>query len=72
MTTLTSFPYYQSTNSNVLSLISVIKHMVSALSCTVKLWMHLRDILGGLLNSRGIVYLRHQGAQWEYVALLGY
>ena len=72
MTTLTSFPHYQSTNSEVFSLIYVIKHMVSALSCTVKLWMHLRDILGGLLNSQGIVYLRHQRSQWEYVALLGY
>ena len=46
--------------------------MVSASLCTVKLWMHLRDILGGLLNSQGIVYLRHQRAQWGYVACLGY
>ena len=24
--------------------------MVNASSCTVKLWMHLRDVLGGLLS----------------------
>ena len=31
--------------------------------------MHLGDILGGLLSShQGIVYWRHQHAQWEYEA----
>ena len=28
------------------------KHMVNALSCTVELWMHLGEILGGLLSSQ--------------------
>ena len=26
--------------------------MVNALSCTVELWMHLGDVLGGLLSSQ--------------------
>ena len=47
------------TNSNVFSEIYVIKHMVNASSCTVMLWMHFGDVLGGLLRltrTRGIVY----------------
>ena len=51
--------------------------MVNALSCTFELWMHLGDVLGGLLSSqelytlaRYIVYWvrRHQRAQWEHEA----
>ena len=30
----------------------VTKHMVNASSCTVELWMHLGEVLGGLLSSQ--------------------
>ena len=51
-------------NTHLFSLLSIIKfnrfllnfrcikHMVNTLSCTVELWMHLRDVLGGLLSSQ--------------------
>ena len=44
--------------------------MVNALSCTVELWMHLGDVLGGFLSSKDLVYWvrRHQRAQWEHEA----
>ena len=47
-TALTSFPYYLLTNSKVFPLIQIIKHVVSAPSCTIELWMH----LGGLLSTQ--------------------
>ena len=50
--TLTSFPYYQLTNSNGFCYIYVIKHMANASSCTVELWMHLGDVLKRLLSSQ--------------------
>ena len=56
-TTLTSFPYYRVANSNVFYKIFVITHMVNALSCTVELWMHLGDVLGGLLSSQELYTL---------------
>ena len=43
--------------------------MVNGSSCTVELWIHFEDVLGGLLSSQElevIVYKRHQHAQWEY------
>ena len=50
-TILTPFSYYRLTNSKVVSYIYVIKHMVNATSCTVELWTHLGDVLGGLVSS---------------------
>ena len=49
--------------------------MVNASSCTVdQLWMHLGDVFertaNKLTTTWGIVYWRHQRAQWEYVARL--
>ena len=31
--------------------------MVNALSCTVELWMHLGDVLGGFLSSKELYTL---------------
>ena len=44
------FPYYRLTNSKLFSSIYLIKHMVTALACTVELWIYLGDVLGGLLS----------------------
>ena len=50
--------------------------MINASSCTVELWMHLGDVLGGLLSSQelevNIVYWRRQRAQWEDEARSSY
>ena len=46
--------------------------MVNESSCTIELWMHLGDVFertaNKLTTTWGIVYWRHQRAQWEYVA----
>ena len=47
---LTSFPYYRLTNSKVINL--RYKTNVNASSRTVELWMHLADVLGGLVSSQ--------------------
>ena len=43
---------YQIQNFSLKFIIYVIKHMVNTSPCTVELWMHLGDVLGGLLSSQ--------------------
>ena len=45
----------------------VIKHMVNDSPCTAEPWRHGRET-SKLTKTRGIVYRRHQRAQWEFVA----
>ena len=50
-TTLTSFPYYRLTIQKFSHKLPL-KHMVNASLFTAELWMHLGDVLGGLLSSQ--------------------